>query len=69
MNRMMVIALCLVSMMIGIMMGCIVENMDNNEYAECGTCGAHVDNWWYVHDNNNNLVEVCSYCYEEELNN
>lgn len=34
-------------------------------YVECGMCGAHVVQWWYVSNNDNELIEVCEYCYLE----
>lgn len=32
---------------------------------ECGTCGAHVHDWWYVRSDTGNLIEVCEPCYLE----
>lgn len=34
-------------------------------YMECGTCGAHVTEWWYVRDMaDTEFVAVCHDCYE-----
>jgi hypothetical protein len=34
------------------------------QYVECGMCGAHVSEWWYVQDDNHKPIEVCEHCYE-----
>ena len=34
-------------------------------YIECGMCGAHVLEWWYVTGSDGEPVEVCEYCYLE----
>lgn len=34
-------------------------------HIECGMCGAHVLEWWYVTGSDGELVEVCEYCYLE----
>lgn len=39
----------------------------NIETVECGMCGAHVHEWYYLHDSNNYPVEVCKYCYQQAL--
>lgn len=37
---------------------------------ECGSCGAHVYEYWYVENiNNGTPVEVCRYCYENYVAN
>lgn len=37
---------------------------------ECGSCGAHVYEYWYVENiNNGTHVEVCRYCYENYVAN
>lgn len=37
-------------------------------YCECGTCGAHVTEWhWVQNYDQNALVPVCDYCYEIAL--
>lgn len=33
------------------------------QYAECGMCGAHVSEWWYVQGASGSPVEVCHDCY------
>ena len=34
-------------------------------YIECGCCGAHVTEWWYVRNASDTaFVEVCHDCYE-----
>lgn len=39
------------------------------ETIECGACGAHVTDWWYVRDmQNTEFVEVCSFCYDAVIN-
>lgn len=32
---------------------------------ECGMCGAHVIQWWYITGSDGEPVEVCEYCYLE----
>lgn len=53
--------------------GCSKENNTNPpntqmhgvEYVECGTCGAHVVEWWKVrNDANTTWVNVCGKCYD-----
>lgn len=40
------------------------------EYVECGSCGAHVYEYWYVENiNDGTPVEVCRYCYENYIAN
>ena len=40
------------------------------EYIECGSCGAHVYEYWYVENiNDGTPVEVCCYCYENCIEN
>lgn len=34
-------------------------------YIECGMCGAHVLERWYITGSDGELVEVCEYCYLE----
>ena len=34
------------------------------QYAECGMCGAHVSEWWYVQGASGSPIEVCHDCYE-----
>ena len=42
-----------------------VEVPTEEEWIECGTCGAHVHDWWYVRNMaNTEFVEVCQSCYE-----
>lgn len=37
---------------------------------ECGSCGAHVYEYWYVENiNDGTPVEVCRYCYENYIDN
>lgn len=37
---------------------------------ECGSCGAHVCEYWYVENiNDSKPVEVCRYCYENYMEN
>lgn len=37
---------------------------------ECGSCGAHVCEYWYVENiNDGKPVEVCRYCYENYMEN
>ena len=37
---------------------------------ECGSCGAHVYEYWYVGNiNDGTPVEVCRYCYENYVAN
>lgn len=46
------------------------ENQAENTYITCGSCGAHVHNWWYVENiNNGEPVEVCEFCYNNYIEN
>lgn len=46
-------------------------NTENRtEYVECGSCGAHVHDWWYVENiNDGKSVEVCEFCYHNYMEN
>lgn len=33
------------------------------QYMDCGTCGAHVSEWWYVQGADGTPCEVCEHCY------
>lgn len=37
----------------------------SSRYVECGMCGAHVLEWWYITGSDGEPVEVCEYCYLE----
>ena len=39
----------------------------STETIECGACGAHVDNWWYVTNYEKGFIPVCEFCYEHAL--
>lgn len=37
---------------------------------ECGSCGAHVSDYWYVENlNSGEPVEVCEFCYNNYIEN
>lgn len=43
---------------------------ENTAYIECGVCGAHVHDWWYIRKNapdDSPLVPVCQFCYQDAL--
>ena len=43
---------------------------ENPTAIECGSCGAHVYEYWYVENiNDGTPVEVCRYCYENYVDN
>lgn len=43
---------------------------ENHAAIECGSCGAHVYEYWYVENiNDGTPVEVCRYCYENYVAN
>lgn len=33
------------------------------QYVDCGMCGAHVSEWWYVQGADGSPCEVCEHCY------
>lgn len=46
------------------------EVRENTAYVECGVCGAHVHDWWYIHKDDTDdspLVPVCQFCYQDAL--
>lgn len=46
------------------------EVRENTAYIECGVCGAHVHDWWYIHKDafdESSLVSVCQFCYQDAL--
>lgn len=46
------------------------EVRENTAYIECGMCGAHVHDWWYIHKDASDespLVSVCQFCYQDAL--
>lgn len=52
----------------------VTENLsliaDHTSAIYCGSCGAHVHNWWYVENiNNGEPVEVCGFCYNNYIEN
>lgn len=45
------------------------EETQEDEAIECGACGAHVHDWYYVRSmDGQDFVEVCNYCYEAMQN-
>lgn len=43
---------------------------DSPTAIECGSCGAHVYEYWYVENiNDGTPVDVCRYCYENYMEN
>ena len=45
-----------------------IEVPAQDDFVECGACGAHVHNWYYVTSmDGQDLVEVCEYCYQAYL--
>lgn len=43
---------------------------EDSPAVECGSCGAHVYEYWYVENiNDGTPVEVCRYCYENYMEN
>lgn len=49
---------------LGMLIGTTVFGDKPVQYAECGTCGAHVSEWWYVQGADGTPCEVCEYCYQ-----
>lgn len=49
---------------LGMLIGTTVFDDKPVQYAECGTCGAHVSEWWYVQGADGSPCEVCEYCYQ-----
>lgn len=49
---------------LGMLIGTTVLGDKPVQYAECGTCGAHVSEWWYVQGADGTPCEVCEYCYQ-----
>lgn len=48
---------------LGMLIGAAVFGDAPVQYAECGTCGAHVSEWWYVQGADGTPCEVCEHCY------
>lgn len=45
-----------------------VEVPAEDEYIECGGCGAHVHDWYYIQNMaGTDLVEVCRDCYDASI--
>lgn len=43
---------------------------ENHAAIECGSCGAHVYEYWYWENMNDGTpVEICRYCYENCIEN
>ncbi len=52
-----------IAMLLALFVGAPSEPV--HPYIECGMCGAHVTDWWYVrNDADTAFVEVCHDCYE-----
>lgn len=49
---------------LGMLIGTTVFGDKPVQYVDCGTCGAHVSEWWYVQDADGSPCEVCEYCYQ-----
>lgn len=55
---------CVVGFLLGFCVSAIVS--PPTTYIECGMCGAHVSEWWYVRsDSTGEPIEVCEHCYEQ----
>lgn len=40
------------------------------EWVECGSCGAHVHDWWTIRNmKDTEWVEICEFCYQNVLDN
>ena len=62
-----------------VLMAYVINIVAENQYAstaenhaaiECGSCGAHVYEYWYWENMNDGTpVEVCRYCYENCIDN
>ena len=45
-----------------------IEVPAQDDFIECGACGAHVHDWYYIRNADDTaFVEVCQYCYENCL--
>lgn len=53
---------CIVGFLLGFCVSAIVS--PPTTYIDCGTCGAHVSEWWYVQGADGSPCEVCEYCYQ-----
>lgn len=43
--------------------------MGSNTTIECGSCGAHTNNYWYVDNiHTGEPIEVCEVCYQAAIN-
>lgn len=49
---------------LGMLIGTAVFGDKPVQYVDCGTCGAHVSEWWYVQGADGSPCEVCEYCYQ-----
>lgn len=48
----------------------VTENQAQDTSIECGSCGAHVMEWWTVENiNDGEPVEVCKFCYSNYMEN
>lgn len=47
---------------------CIGFNVGCNSVIVCGSCGAHVHDWWYVDNiHTGEPIEVCEFCYQSAI--
>lgn len=44
----------------------LLFNSNNWTAYECGVCGAHVNEVWYIASDDSTSIEVCQYCYLDE---
>lgn len=51
-------------LVLGMLIGTTVFSDKPVQYVDCGTCGAHVSEWWYVQGADGSPCEVCEYCYQ-----
>lgn len=47
------------------------ESFNNNNmiplYCECGACGAHITEWYWIYNSNGKKVPVCKFCNEAAI--
>lgn len=65
-----IVVLCVTLIMCAIAWVDVTENQAQDTYVTCGSCGAHVHDWWYVENiNDGEPVEVCEFCYNNYIEN
>lgn len=55
---------CVVAVISLFVIGYVIGRRSCTTYTDCGTCGAHVAEWYYIQGADGSPCPVCEYCYQ-----